>query len=109
MPAVGLLHHVHRQESNRIDALLFEFDRHDYCLLECMERELRTRIIWPLCPYQYSTQLPTPLQISVDLPRQRREVCRFKRPIWVQHEDGDIVKSGVWLVCSMKRQAASFC
>ena len=21
----------------------------------------------------------------------------------------DIVKSGVWLVCSMKRQAASFC
>lgn len=37
------------------------------------------------CVYQYSAQLPMSLKINIDLARQRREVCRFKRPFWMQH------------------------
>lgn len=43
------------------------------------------------CVYQYSAQLPMSLQINIDLARQRREVCRLKRPFGMQHQQAFIV------------------
>jgi hypothetical protein len=35
------------------------------------------------CAYQYAAQRPMLFQISIYLARQRREVCRFKRPFGI--------------------------
>jgi hypothetical protein len=43
------------------------------------------------CADQHAAQRPMLFQISIYLARQRREISRFKRPFWIEHEYSVVV------------------
>ena len=65
-----------RGDRNFLDSLMMMLD-------ELQVGEQRAEILPAgkrFCVYQYSAQRPMLLQTSIYVARQRREVCRFKRP-----------------------------